>query len=479
MIADRTVRIANPESVDRELTARLAPSRITATGQLEVRLPVAVRPEQWTRLVDALHPHLDGPPDHLGVIQLESEEIPESWGAIEGLIERHLEQGYGVWMDARRSLANRATRHGREVFLAESEVDHYFPAESGSGPPLDLIVRIGSECGSLVSDLCRNPRSILRRRRVRQPLDRVQQVDNACIRWLASQPGRTIAEKAGPTQKILGVVREQSIDTLENRVLRDFLTRCRHAANQYLKMYASKPSGLDPYQRIETTRVFLRTCDSLLARSPVGTLPAVHGSVSPNYALQFDRRYCKLWHWYEQLVRRENQIATAIPWCDRLLIERLGIDLSRRLRHRLGTHFTNQARVREEHRFGSLLGGSLAMTMGPFDSRECGRYILDLIPGSCLHDAILASKLDSVGDGDLVLHAHPPFEPDTGRVLVVRISLALPDNAFIETEEFTLRQDSSARDVSQRTSHALDIGELARQLMSRTLDWLGRPDESA
>ncbi len=473
MNSDRKIRIADPASVDLELAARLAPIRVTASGHLEVRLPIAVKPDHWARLVDALRPHLEGPPEDRGVIQLDSEELPEEWMAIEELIERHLEQGYGVWMDARRARADHVMRCGREVFLTESEVDHFFPEQTGDGPPLDLIVRVGSECGALVNDLCRRPRSILRRRRVRQSLDRVQQVDNACIRWLASQPGRSVAEKAGPAQKILGVVREQSIDTLENRVLRDFLARCRHAADQYLRRHDNDPSAPDPHPRIGTTRVFQRTCDSLLARNPIGTLPMIHGSVSPNYALQFDRRYSKLWHWYEQIVRREDQIATAIPWCDRLLTERLGLDVSRRLRRRLGSDFTNQVGIREKHLFGSVLGESLAMTLGPIERGDYERCTLDLIPGSTLHASSLATELTSAGDGDLILHAHPPFRPETGRILVLRVSLDIPSTVLIESVEYSLEKGRAHRRSSQKTEHRLVVEELANELTSLVLSWLG------
>ena len=67
--------------------------------------------------------------------------------------------------------------------------------------PLHLIVLIAQACLELLEDLCQRPRKLLRSRRELQRIEEVQRQDEACIRWLASRPGKTIAQKAGPRQR--------------------------------------------------------------------------------------------------------------------------------------------------------------------------------------------------------------------------------------------------------------------------------------
>ena len=96
-------------------------------------------------------------------------------------------------------------------------------------PPMALIVRHADTLLRLLTDLGRHPRHILSRTRAMLPVDRVQQLDVASVRWLSRQPGREVYERAGPRQRILAVRRFEDLDTLENRVLRDQIGRasCR------------------------------------------------------------------------------------------------------------------------------------------------------------------------------------------------------------------------------------------------------------
>ncbi|MEC8445288.1 MAG: DUF2357 domain-containing protein, partial [Actinomycetota bacterium] len=304
--------------------------------------------------------------------------------------------------------------------------DRFFRDPDGSGPPLELIVRVASECGPLVIDLCQRPRTILRRRRCLESIERIQQIDTGCMRWLACRPGRSIAEKAGPSQKLLGVVREQSLDTLENRVLRDFLRRCLIASNAYLRNHHAeiRPGAVErKHDYVKEVEQFSRICRNLTNNTEIGKLAPASGPVTPNYALQFGERYRSLWYWYEQLVRREDQIASAIPWCSRMFAERMAIEIARRLRTELKTMLLNRITVGEEHVFGTMVREPWGMTFGPFTDGNGESLVLDMIPESSF-DAWSSNRgRASHPDVDLIFHLHEPFDSQKGALLALQIGI--------------------------------------------------------
>ena len=65
-----------------------------------------------------------------------------------------------------------------------------------------------------------NPRKVLRRTHRNVPVGAVAEMDGRTLRWLSKQPGRDTAERAGIRQTVLAPVREEDLDTLENRALR-------------------------------------------------------------------------------------------------------------------------------------------------------------------------------------------------------------------------------------------------------------------
>lgn len=107
-------------------------------------------------------------------------------------------------------------------------------------PPEEPITRIAKNNFADVDELIRNLRKVLMRVREKVNIGRVQQVDAQCLRWLTRQPGRNAIEKAGSKQEILGVVRVENFNTLENRVLKDFLQRCFDLSSMYLRIYEAK-----------------------------------------------------------------------------------------------------------------------------------------------------------------------------------------------------------------------------------------------
>jgi len=173
-----------------------------------------------------------------------------------------------------------------------------------------LIVTIARDLPPLFSSICRSPRRILRRERQQQKLHRVQQVDPACLRWLARQPGRDVLQRAGSRQSLLAVVRVEHADTLENRVIRDFALRAIRAATRYAIVNREFPDSVS----VKLVNALRRLLARLLRESDIGSASLLSVLPEPNYVLMFDERYSRMWPLYLRLRREEQEIDDLWRW---------------------------------------------------------------------------------------------------------------------------------------------------------------------
>ena len=181
-------------------------------------------------------------------------------------------------------------------------------------PPMALIVRHADTLQRLLNDLGHHPRHILSRTRDMTPVDLVQQLDIASVRWLSRQPGRDVYERAGPRQRILAVRRFEDLDTLENRVLRDLAARSQGLATAYTTHYCALSTS-ERWKRVDEYR---RRCQRLardLRESAIG-LP--RPPIMPNNALLDDRRYRRIWRAYRDIIRRLDEQDECWRWQHRL-----------------------------------------------------------------------------------------------------------------------------------------------------------------
>lgn len=184
-------------------------------------------------------------------------------------------------------------------------------------PPLSLIVRLADEIPDVLEEVCKKPRVILRRQREIELATRIRQVDSACIRWMSRQPGRTLAEKAGPRQRLMGIVRREDCDTAENRVVLDLLLRCKRAGELYL----ARNREFVQNERVANVRQFSRLCSRLLKTSEISSVGRLVGVAQTNYVLQHESRYSVLWNAYQRLIRHEKVTQSTWMWRDRLWSE--------------------------------------------------------------------------------------------------------------------------------------------------------------
>lgn len=184
-------------------------------------------------------------------------------------------------------------------------------------PRLAVIVEIARKHESLIKSICQRPRRVLARSRQVVGLGRVQEIDSACLRWLARQPGRSVAERAGVRQRVMGVVRLESAETPENRVAKDFLKRAIAACGRYQREYRDFPD----HPRVKLVARFRRLLIDLSLNSEIAGVRPLVGLAQPNYVLQHDSRYRILWREYIKLVREQTAEDDLWRWQHRVWSE--------------------------------------------------------------------------------------------------------------------------------------------------------------
>lgn len=194
----------------------------------------------------------------------------------------------------------------KAIPISFEDIHMYFQSKKDEiEPPLRLITKVAVEHFPIINLLIHNLHKVLRYDRDFLPVDRAQQIDVQCIRWLSRQPGRTTYERAGNRQKILAVVRYESVDTLENRVFKQFLEYCRANCNSYIHEYHPRFPKSDRVLAVIRLRNLINYALLLPEFSMISNLNAVP---RPNYVLQNNMLYRIIWDLYLQLLNRTKLV---------------------------------------------------------------------------------------------------------------------------------------------------------------------------
>lgn len=171
-----------------------------------------------------------------------------------------------------------------------------------------LIVQLARDRGLnfTLESISRHPRRVLERVRQLTRLDRIEQLDAACIRDYARRPGVTTTEKAGSRQELLSVQRQENRHTLENRVTCWVLDAIADLASEYSSTNRtfSKSEKLKDVRRFHSAAVAWRHGQELVEVSGYH----LEHPVRPNYPLQFDQRYRRVYAGY-QAIREEQKVS--------------------------------------------------------------------------------------------------------------------------------------------------------------------------
>ena len=152
-------------------------------------------------------------------------------------------------------------------------------AENEENPRMAEIVRQAREIAPHLRDLDARIRRVLRRARERVSLDRVQEMDRASMLWLVRQPGRTVSERAGPSQRMLATVRRENFDTPENRVLHAYTRLASDIARKWMKEHPKAKASVR-YRQVEA---FAKRCNMLAEHLMDLDVRVADAGITPNY----------------------------------------------------------------------------------------------------------------------------------------------------------------------------------------------------
>lgn len=201
----------------------------------------------------------------------------------------------------------------KEIPIELSVIDRYFRNKNkDTEPPLRIISKIAEEHFNIIDKLAGNLNRVLRRDRSMVPVSQAQQIDVQCIRWLSRQPGRTTYERAGNRQKILSIIRYESVDTLENRVFKQFLKYCIINCDSYLHEYAERYAHSS---RIKSVRRLRNLVAYVLNQPEFDSISMLNHLPRPNYVLQNNAYYRVIWNLYLDLLNRTRLIESL--WSNR------------------------------------------------------------------------------------------------------------------------------------------------------------------
>lgn len=183
-------------------------------------------------------------------------------------------------------------------------------AEDEEDPRMAEIVRQARGLTPILKPFRDHIRRVLRRHREPTPLDRVQEMDRASMRWLSRQPGRTTAERAGSEQRIMAVVRHQNFDTLENRVAHAYLLLAVEVGREWLREHPRAQGS----QRFKLVQGYVKFCKALAVELDDLGVGIAEPDVTPNYVLLEDRTYRKIREAWEALLKREKALDELWAW---------------------------------------------------------------------------------------------------------------------------------------------------------------------
>ncbi len=188
--------------------------------------------------------------------------------------------------------------------------DAWGRAENEADPRMAEIVRQAQDVLPRLKALEPRIRRVLRRSRELTSLDRVQEMDRASMRWLVRQPGRTIAERAGTSQRILATVRRENFDTPENRVLHSYSKLAFQVAREWMQEHPRAKTSRR-YAEVENFGRFCKTFAVMLADLEVSTADA---SVVPNYVLMQEPSYHAIYEAWRRLLEEDKVLDDLWAW---------------------------------------------------------------------------------------------------------------------------------------------------------------------
>lgn len=178
---------------------------------------------------------------------------------------------------------------------------------------LALIVRLAQDdrLMSSLRSIEKGPRRMLLRQHEPVKIARIQEMDAGTLRAYSQAPGRNAVQKAGAKQELLAVVRRDTVDLVENRLVLWVARRMMRMAEVYCQSNANF-SHSGRFQRVRRLYVLCKAVVSSPRFDEVKGLP--HHLTAPTYCLQFESRYRHLWKAYQTIRRQDRLEDDAWQW---------------------------------------------------------------------------------------------------------------------------------------------------------------------
>lgn len=177
--------------------------------------------------------------------------------------------------------------------------------------PFDRLQQIVDFVLPSLREVLERPRQKIQRAHVLQPIHRVREMDAKCMDWLGRQPGRNVREKLAGKTGALGVQREFSPETEENRLVAKVI----RLLEPLLEARIAAIDRGDFDFRDESLEHRLRECSHFcrraLRQSVFGEIDH-RAPVRPNNVILGDRRYSRIWRAWRWLRLREHQHQTSL-----------------------------------------------------------------------------------------------------------------------------------------------------------------------
>ena len=182
-----------------------------------------------------------------------------------------------------------------------------------------LIVSLAEKQMFGLREIERSVKKILRRKRGTEKLSKAREFDKASMIRIAQLPGRNMAEKAGPRQRIPAVLRYESTDTLENRVVEHF---CRLAQDEWSRTKRNLQTSISN-EREELALRFVRLCGRVRTNNEIRNISKLNSPcLAPNFTLEQNPNYRSIWIGYQRLLKREQEREECWAWARRLFLNR-------------------------------------------------------------------------------------------------------------------------------------------------------------
>jgi len=192
-------------------------------------------------------------------------------------------------------------------------VEKYWRQGGEDAAELALVVRLAQDSRLLhaLRSIERGPRRMLFRQHKKVKLSRIQEMDAGTLRAYSQAPGRNAAQKAGAKQELIAVVRQDTVDLVENRLLQWIADRMRSMA----EVYCARNLRFKQSARFLRVRQLHGICKKILESPRLEEVSALqHHLAAPTYCLQSERRYRQIWKTYGLIRRQERLEDDAWQW---------------------------------------------------------------------------------------------------------------------------------------------------------------------